>query len=208
MKNKYLVIWLSAFLPFWASCQVSLGFTASTDLYQRYVNPDADNGSMSGSAGSTLLNLGVGPKIWFGNKKYSFSLESQGVWGIFGLSSGDYKGLGTFSVPVMAKINFKGLSTFDREGLTGFTVGGGLQWSRTELYGLSNEARNAGVTRAFFRTVVLQAGYGFGLSGFTLHGFVRYGFAPKGEGNTLNAGIQYDFNPPMLKKISGKESSL
>lgn len=208
MNIKQMFMWLLALVPAVTFSQVSLGFTASTDIYQRYVNPDASNGALSGSAGSTLLNLGVGPKIWIGNKKYSFSLESQGVWGIMGLSSGDYKGLGTFSVPVMAKINFKGLSTFDREGLTGFSLGGGLQWSRTELYGLSDEAKAAGVTRNFFRTVVVQAGYGFGLSGFTLHGFVRYGFAPQGKSNTLNAGIQYDFNPPMLKKISGKESSL
>ncbi len=205
---KYVVLNILLLLAAGSQAQVSLGFTASTDLYQRYVNPSKNNATLSGSAGSTLLNLGVGPKIWAGNKKFSFSLESQGVWGILGLSTGDYKGLGTFSVPVLAKLNFKGLSTYDREGKMGFSIGGGVQWSRTELYGLSDEAKAAGVKREFFKTIVIQAGYGFGLSGFTLHGFARYGFASKDQGSTLNAGLQYDFNPPMIKKISSPESSL
>ncbi|MBK8671047.1 MAG: hypothetical protein IPN89_17010 [Saprospiraceae bacterium] len=188
------------------NAQFGYGFTASNDLYHRYVNK-ADN-LASPSAGSALLNLGVGPKIWIGNKKVSFSAEAQAVIGFVGLSGKDYKGLGTAAFPILAKINFKGLSTFDREGLIGFSLGGGIQYNKTEIFGLHEEFIQKGVSRSFFPTYIIQAGCGFGLSGFSAHGIIRYGFDPDNKTSTLNVGLQYDFNMPMLKKISNPESAL
>lgn len=187
--------------------QFGYGLTASNDLYHRYVNPK-DN-IASPSSGSAILNLGVGPKIWVGNKKFSVSAEGQAVIGFLSLATKDYKGLGSVAFPLMIKLNFKGLSTFEREGSTGWSIGGGLQYNKTEFFGLSDEYLSKGVVRNYFSTYVIQAGYGFGVSGFTAHGIVRYGFNPDIKGvNTLNVGLQYDFNRSMLKKISNPESEL
>ncbi len=190
-----------------ANAQFGYGLTASTDLYHRYVNPK--DGILSPSSGSAILNLGVGPKIWIGGKKFSFSAEGQAVVGFLSFSTGDYKGLGSLSFPVMGKFNFKGLSGFNSEGQTGFSLGGGVQWSKTEFWGLSDKAQEKGVVRDYFPTYVLQAGWGFGISGFTVHGFARYGYNPDNrQSNTLNVGFQYDFNIPMLKRIDNPESAL
>lgn len=187
--------------------QIGYGFTASTDLYNRYVNPK-DN-IQSPSSGSALLNLGAGPKIWIGGKKFSFSAEGQAVLGFLSLSSKDYKGLGSIAFPVMGKLNFKGLSGFNSEGQTGFSIGGGIQWSKTEFFGLQDAAKTKGVVRDYFPTYVVQVGWGFGVSGFGLQGIARYGINPDdSSSNTLNIGIQYDFNLPLLKRIDNPESAL
>jgi hypothetical protein len=97
----------------------------------------------------------------------------------------------------------------DRDGKLGFSIGGGIQYSKTEIYGLSASAANMGATREWFRTYIAQAGYGFGLVGFGLHAYVRYGFNPDLVGaSNWSVGFQYDFNVPMLRKIATPESSL
>jgi hypothetical protein len=186
--------------------QFGYGLTASNDLYHRYKNPV--DGIASPNAGSALLNIGAGPKFWIGGKKMSFSGEAQAVIGFLGFSSKDYKGLGTMAIPILFKLNFKGLSTFEREGKMGWSIGGGIQYNKTEIFGLSDEFASKGIKREFFRTYIIQAGYGFGISGFTAHGIVRYGFNSADKTNTLNIGLQYDFNAPMMKKISSPESEL
>ncbi len=184
--------------------QFGYGVTVTNDLYHRYTNPNTDQG---GSAGSAILNLGVGPKIWIGGKKMTFSAEGSAQIGFLGLALKDYKGLGTLSYPLMAKLNFNGLSTMDKEGQLGFSIGGGIQYSKTELYGVSDDALTKGITRPLFKTYVVQAGYGFGLSGFGGQGFVKYGWN-KNNASVLAIGIQWDFNLKQLKKISSPESSL
>lgn len=57
------------------------------------------------------------------------------------LDINEYKGLGAVAFPVMAKLNFGALSGFSSK-LTGGYLGGGLQWSRTELFGLNSKHRN------------------------------------------------------------------
>ncbi|MCZ2101434.1 MAG: hypothetical protein LC107_07860 [Chitinophagales bacterium] len=189
------------------NAQIGYGLTASTDLYHRYVNPKDD--ILSPSSGSAILNLGAGPKIWIGGKGFSFSAEGQAVVGFLSLSTKDYKGLGSVAFPVLGKFNFKGLSGLNSEGQLGFSIGGGIQWNKTELWGLTDKAAEKGVKRDFFPTYVVQAGWGFGISGFTLQGIVRYGFNPDDhKSNTLNVGFQYDFNLPMLKKIDNPQSAL
>ncbi|MBK9734446.1 MAG: hypothetical protein IPO92_05540 [Saprospiraceae bacterium] len=207
MQGKLLIVSIIILFQISASGQFGYGFTASNDLYHRYVNPK-DSSNTSRSSGSALLNLGLGPKIWIGNPKFSVSLEAQAVIGFLGFATKDYKGLGTVAFPLMAKLNFKGLSTFDREGKLGFSIGGGIQYNRTELYGLSSEFVQKGTIRTYFKTYVVQAGYGFGLSGFTAQGIVRYGFNSETNASSLNIGLQYDFNAPMLKKITNPDSEL
>ncbi|MCO6464778.1 MAG: hypothetical protein J5I52_11590 [Saprospiraceae bacterium] len=205
MKNIFLLAALLMTMN--VQAQFGYGFTLSNDLYNRYVNPKNDN--WSASSGSAMLNLGAGPKIWIGGKKFSFSAEGQAVLGILSLSTKQYKGLGSVAFPIMGKLNFNGLSTFEREGKLGFSIGGGIQYNKTELWGVTDEFQAKGLQRDFFVTYVAQAGIGFGVSGFTLHGFVRYGINPDDKSsNSLNVGIQYDFNRPMMKKIKSPESAL
>ncbi|NNF33485.1 MAG: hypothetical protein HKN68_05220 [Saprospiraceae bacterium] len=198
---------LAAFFIFTqAQAQFGYGITANTEIYQRYNNPE--DGLAGTSAGSFLFNLGVGPKIWMGGNNLSLSLETTANWGIFGLDVNDYKGLGMVSFPMLAHLNFGGLSGLDKEGKFGFTVGGGIQYNKTELYYLNGGDKEIGVTRDFFKTYVGEIGYGFGMSGFTLHAYVRYGYNPDNSANSFNFGIRYDFNLPKLKQISDPESDL
>jgi hypothetical protein len=182
------------------------GYSLVNDLYHVYTNPK-DNIS-SPRSGSAILNLGAGPKLWLGNSKMSVSIEGQVMWGILGLSSKNNKGLGTIAFPVIANLNFKGLSSFEREGKLGFSIGGGIQYSKTELYGLRDEYVVKGVKRSYFQTFILQAGYGFGVNGFDILGFTRYGFHPDTDAKTLNIGLQWNFNKPMLKRIANPASQL
>ena len=187
--------------------QFGIGLTGGVDLYNRYVNPE--DSVASPSNGSAILNLALGPKIWVGGKSFSVSVESAANWGMLGLSLKDYKGLGSLSIPVMAKLNFGGLSGLNKDMGFGFSIGGGIQYSRTELYGLTNEFSDLGVTRDYFKTYNIQAGYGVGISGFTAHAFARYGFNPDIDGaSNLHIGIQADFNLIQLKKIRRPESEL
>lgn len=198
---------LSSSLSF-ATAQFGYGVVITNDIYQRYSNPESSLGDQYGSAGSFLLNLGIGPKIWMGGSDVSFSLESQLNWGIAGLAVSDFKGIGMLSVPLIGRLNFKGLSALDKEGRFGFTIGGGVQWSKTELYYLSNGAEEDGVTRDFFRTYIGEFGYGFGISGFTLHPYVRYGYNPDDKSNVFHLGIRYDLNLRQLKEIQDPNSDL
>ena len=187
--------------------QVGIGATLTNDLYNRYANPS--DGIAHNGNGSVILNLGVGPKIWFGGESFSLSLESQAVIGFFGLSLPDSKGLGNLAFPFMAKLNFAGVSGLNKEGRMGLSIGGGLQYNRTELYYLAGDYKDRGVERSYFKTYVIQAGYGFGISGFAAQFFMRYGFNPDLDGaNSLNVGLQYDFNVTKLKKIDDPASRL
>ncbi len=187
--------------------QFGYGLTFQNDLYQRFTNPESDE-DVYRSAGSAILNFAIGPKIWVGGKKASLSVEGLAGIGVLGLAVKDYKGLGTSYFPIMAKLNFNGLSGFDKEGKMGFFIGGGVQYSRTELYGLTSKYEALGVDRSLFMTYVAQAGYGFGISGFGVSGTLKYGWNPDTKANLLAVGVQWDFNAPKLKKIQDSSSSL
>ena len=181
--------------------------TASNDLYNHFRNPDDATGE-STSSGSALLNLGLGPKIWVGTQDFSISLEAQATIGFLGFSLTDYKGLGIASFPIMAKFNFAGLSALDKEGRFGWSIGAGIQYTRTELYGTTNSFESKGGERSLYRNIVGQVGYGFGMSGFTGSLFVRYGVDPDDGSQTVNVGLQYDFNIPKMNKIVDPASEL
>lgn len=181
---------------------VGYGLTAKTDLYQRFVNPEDEIANRSAGG---IFSLGLGPKLWIGGENMSFSAEASFNYAPFAISLDDYKGMGAMSFPLMAKFNFGGTSTHNREGKFGLSVGGGIQYSRTELYGLRGSFADMGVTRNYFRTYVAEVGYGFGLSGFAIMGYVRYGRNTDLKANTFNFGIAYDFNLPVLKELTDPE---
>ena len=93
------------------NAQFGYGFTVSNDIYSWYQNPESIGPNeelldVHEGNGSLLLNLGMGPKIWIGAPKFSFSLEAQAKIGLFGLAVKDFKGLGNHSIPVVGRLNF------------------------------------------------------------------------------------------------------
>jgi hypothetical protein len=207
MQKIIFTILLTSFCILHMNAQFGYGFTVTNDIYQRHTNPKDNSGQYRGS-GSAVLNFAAGPKIWIGSQDVSISLEAQAGIGLLSLAVVDFKGLGAAYFPIMAKLNFKGLSGLDKEGRQGWYIGGGIQYSRTELYGLSNKAERAGVDRSLFPSYIGQFGYGFGLSGFVGSGFIRAGYNPDTSANFFAIGIQADFNKPMLKKIANAASQL
>lgn len=190
------------------NAQFGYGLTFSNDIYNRYTNPDEEALDVYDSNGSLLLNLGAGPKIWLGAPQFSFSLEAQAKIGLFGVALKDFKGMGNHAIPIIARFNFGGLSGLDKEGKFGWSIGGGIQYNKTELYYTTDTYEDQGIDRNYFRTFVGQVAYGFGLSGFAIQGVLRYGYDPDTKANSFNFGLQYDLNYPKLKQISNPESEL
>lgn len=182
---------------------IAWGGTLRHDLYNRYANPTDDIASRT--AGSALINLGLGPKLWIGGEDFSFSPEVTFQWSPFALSSKDFKGLGALSFPILGKFEFFGNSNFNKRGKFGFSIGGGVQYSKTELWYLKGSFKEDGVDRPFFRTYVIEGDFGYGISGFDVHLFIRYGWSNDTDANTLNIGVGYDFNVPKLKEATDSE---
>lgn len=189
------------------SGQVGVGFVTGIDLYQRYTNP-VDN--IAGEAsGNALLNLVFGPKVWVGGKDFSFSVELPASLGVTGFSVKDYKGMGLASLPLLGMINLKGNSGLVRDGGLGFSLGGGIMRYKTELYGLTDEFIDLGVTRDWEQVYVVQAELGFGVTGFTGKIYTRYGFSNDTDKlRTFSIGILTDFNLIMMRQIDDPASAL
>lgn len=183
--------------------QFGYGLTTKTGLYERWSNPEDDISSRS--AGSALLNVGVGPKIWLGSSNFTVSIEASANLAPFAFSLSEFKGLGAASFPVIARLNFGGMSGLNKKGTIGLSVGGGWQWAKTELFGLKTKFEQEGVQRDFYKSFVGEVAAGFGMSGFTGYLFVRYGRNNDLGVKTFNLGIGYDFNVPTLKVLTDPE---
>lgn len=207
IKKKFILTFVVLFLLQIGKAQFGYGLTVNHDLYQHFTNPKDESNTYRG-AGSAILNFSAGPKIWVGSENVSLSLEAQAGIGFLTLAVKDFKGMGSANFPLMAKLNFGGLSALDKEGKLGWHIGGGLQYFRTELYGLRDKYEDLGTKRGLYPSYITQFGYGFGLSGFAVSGILKYAFNPDSKARFLSLGIQYDFNMPMLKKISTAASSL
>jgi hypothetical protein len=189
------------FMPGISISQFGLGFGFNLDFYQRYVNPE-NNIIIGNSAGSAIANFSIGPKIWIGKPKFSFSLESQIGIAPLGLNASKNKGFGMATIPIIGQLNFNGNSALQTEESVGFSIGGGIQYNRTELFGLKDEYKNIGLKREFFPTFIIQAGIGYGIgnSGSLFNFFTRYGFHPDSKATSLNIGIQFDINMIAFRK--------
>ena len=158
MKQIFLVIAIVSSTCM-LNAQFGYGLTVTNDIYNWYQNPesvgsDGESLDIHEGNGSLLLNLGVGPKIWIGAPKFSFSLETQAKIGFLGLALKDFKGIGNHAIPVIGRFNFGGLSGLDKEGKFGWSIGGGIQWNKTELYNTLDDYTERGVDRNYFKTFV------------------------------------------------------
>ena len=190
--------------------QVGIGLVTGGDFYQRYVNPthEADSGAYR-SAGNALLNSGIGPKIWIGSRRFSLSIESQVVIASTAFNMREYKGLGAVAFPIMAHLNFNGLSSFSNNSFgTGFAIGGGVQYSRTEWFGLTRDYEY--LERKLFPTYVAEIQAGAGGKGITFYGYVRYGLGlganrERTGASSLNIGMATSFNISQIRRNSKNE---
>lgn len=203
MKQLVLIFFFSLFLSGLFAQTVGYGLISRLDFYSLYSNPDDD--IASSTAGSALLNIGLGPKIWLGGERFSVSAEGAFVFSPFALSIKDYKGLGAIAFPVLARLNFGGLSNVNKEGKMGFSIGGGYQWTRTELYGLHSDDAARGVTRSYFRNLVGEIGYGYGMGGFSFAIYGRYGRDSDLRSNVFSLGLGVNLNSRLLKVTTDPE---
>lgn len=177
-------------IPSGLIAQFEFGYTSGFDLYQRYKNPADDIAYPA--AGNALLSINAGPKIWVGSPKFSLSLEAQANLGLFTLALKDFKGLGSVSFPLLAKLNFNALSGMTKDFGAGWSIGGGIVYTKTELYYLSGKYKDLGVKRSFFPAYVAEINFGGG--GYANTGFIylRYGYHFDTGASTLNIGIMSD----------------
>lgn len=187
---------------FFVNAQVGFGTVGGLDIYQRFSNPK-DNIAYS-SAGNILFNFIYGPKIYAGSKNLSVSLETQVNLGLTSLAIKDFKGVGALSFPVLCKLNFKGLSGFSTGLSSGFAIGAGIQYSKTELFGLLDAFEDKGVKRDFFKTYFAQIDLGYGSFGIDGSFYLRIGYDPVKKSNTFNLGLVYNSNHTFRKKMNKK----
>lgn len=198
MKQTFFIL-LSLFFAFSSYGQIGIGTVSGFDFYQRYKNP-ADDIAYPAS-GNAILNIIYGPKIWVGGKNFSISLEGHANIGLTSLALKDFKGMGAVSFPVMAKFNFKGLSGFNPGFANGLSIGGGIQWSKTELYWLSKKYKDLGVERGFYDVIFGQIEIGIGSFGSDGALYVRYGFNPDNKAKVLNVGMVFSTNRTFKNKL-------
>jgi hypothetical protein len=179
------------------SAQIGAGLVLGGDYYQWYRNPEVAGEEALSSTGNVLLNVAMGPKFWFGGENFSLSVEGHINWGITAFDMHEYKGMGNLSFPLIAKLNFGGISGFGQEDRKGIYIGGGMQFTRTEAYGLTSDY-TMNTTRNYFPTWIGEIGFGSGGEGITSTTFVRVGLGYENGGFnqafTLNVGSIIEIN--------------
>lgn len=182
------------------SGQFNAGIVTGYDLYQRYVNPKDGSGE-DRSAGSALSSMTLGPKIWVGAENFSVSVESYANLGYLSFNMEDYHGMGAFSLPIIAKLNFKGLSGLNVKKKFGYAIGGGIQYNRTEFFGLTKKAVAKGIKRSFYKTYVLEVSIGAGRRSKSGEFFIRLGLNPELDANSLNIGYNQAYSFVFFKEL-------
>lgn len=179
--------------------QFNYGIVTGYDLYQRWVNPVESAAGQDRSAGNAFLNSSLGGKIWLGNANLSLSVEAYGNLGFLTLNGEEYFGMGSVHAPIMAKINFKGLSGFSVLKKFGYYFGGGWQINKTEFYGLNQKARDLGIERPYFETYVAEVGLGSGNKTKITEFFIRLGLNPELKANSFSIGFNTSYSIPNFK---------
>ena len=132
-----------------SNAQVKFSITLGGDIYQHFMNPKVQGDSTLRSSGCFYTNLITGPKLWYIINDFSLSLEGQVNWGVFALCLKENKGMGALSFPIIAKINLGNRG--ETHNKFGISLGGGIQYSKTEIYGLKDSFKIK-TTRFFYKT--------------------------------------------------------
>ncbi len=178
-----------------------MGFNYGLDLYEHFTNPERAGDTTLHTAGNAIANIIIGPKLFLGYNKFSISGEVQINWGITAFCYKEFKGIGALSFPFLCKMNFGGLSGLtDNTGKFGFSLGGGLQYSMTEIYGLETEFQGL-TTRDLFKTYVGEMQIGYRAESGIASLYFRYG---QGANNSSVFNIGYISSFIFPSRHSGK----
>ncbi|MCC6817201.1 MAG: hypothetical protein IT267_12370 [Saprospiraceae bacterium] len=160
------------------------------DFYQYYRNPKDNSVDLGGSSGGILVPS-IGTEFILGKRNFSVGVEAQVSLGLLNFDT-KYKGLGAVSFPLMMKINMASLSGFSSR-LLGYSLGAGIQFQRTELFGLISKYDL--YQRKFFPTYIVQFEIGGGIGGLNASVFVRLGKSfVNNQSFSLNSGIAIKLN--------------
>jgi hypothetical protein len=189
LKIPFFVI--LALITFKLNAQIKIGITYGGDFYQNYKNPKVKGDSLGRSSGNYWLNIAMGPKIWYKGCNYSISLESQANWGITAFDLKENKGMGNLAFPIMVKYNTGLLEGHKFYGLNEYSIGVGIQYNKTEIYGFKDKYKNHH-PRGYFRTYFVD------LSMHTLSDspsldylYIRFGLGEQGA-LCINIGMMWD----------------
>jgi hypothetical protein len=187
---------------FKARSQIRFSMNYGLDFYQHFTNPEIAGDTTMRNAGNAITNIIIGPKFYFGFKNFSVSGEAQANWGITALCLKEFKGVGALSLPLLCKLNFGGLSGINADmGKFGISLGGGMQYSMTEIYGLTDEFKNSSAKRDLFKLTIAEIQIGYRAESGVASFYVRYG---KGENNSsvfhIGYTVAYVFPPKGTKK--------
>lgn len=168
--------------------QIRFSVNYGLDFYQHFTNPEVAGDTTIRTSGNAITNIIIGPKFYIGFKNFSVSGEVQANWGITALCMNEFKGVGALSLPLLGKLNFGGLSGINENtGDFGVSIGGGVQYSMTEIYGLTSEFRDI-TKRDLFKVYVGEIQIGYRAESGVASFYVRYG---KGENNSSLFQIGY-----------------
>lgn len=196
MRNLLLILLLFTFTR--SNAQVGLGLVYASDLYQWYANPVVEGVDAKRSSGAAISSIALGPKLWMGGNSFSFSLEAQANFAPFSFDVNEYKGLGAVAFPLLGKFNFGAASGFNEDKLLGWSIGGGIQYNRTELFGLTQKFDH--IERDFFPTYVGEASVNLGIAGFDFAFYLRLGFA-EDMARSMNIGYSLNFNFGQMSRM-------
>ncbi|MDQ3141320.1 MAG: hypothetical protein M3Q56_03630 [Bacteroidota bacterium] len=192
MKRNLIVILILGCLQIQSQAQVKGSMILGMDIYQWYKNPKTNELKGQGSsAGSSILCGPIGLRLAVGKENFSFSLEGAANIGLLAFDLGEFKGLGAVSFPLIGKINFDALSGFSKNKFVGYSVGLGIQYNRTEWFGLTEKFKD--LERKYFPTYIVDLAMGGGIGGFNASYYFRFGFGEKKS---------YSFNTGLLFNIS------
>ncbi|MFH0865883.1 MAG: hypothetical protein V1904_06790 [Bacteroidota bacterium] len=171
-----------------AKSQIRFSVNYGLDFYQHFTNPEVEGDTTLRTSGNAIANIIIGPKFYIGFRNFSVSGEAEVNWGITALCLKEFKGVGVLSFPLLAKLNFGGLSgLIENIGDFGVSIGGGVQYSMTEIYGLTSEFNNI-TKRDLFKVYVGEIQIGYRAESGVASFYVRYG---KGENNSSLFHIGY-----------------
>lgn len=176
-------------------------FYTGFDLYCWYKNPRSSARECEAglSSGSALSSVPIGTRLLVGKDNFSISAEAGADLQFFALDVNHFKGLGAVAFPLLLKMNFGAVSGFSKTKLVGWSLGGGIQYQKTELFYLTEDYKD--LERKIFPTYIGEIAIGGGVRGFQTSYFVRVGFG-KLQATSVNTGFYFflDLSGPKNQK--------
>ncbi len=176
--------------------QVAIGFEGEVSAYQWNKKPRSILvGKGHRSSGQIISLPSFGPKIWFGDwEVFTVSIESKIDFSPFTLDVRKYKGMGAVSFPTILKFNYGPFNQGGNDGATKIGIGGGVQWTKSEIYAKTHEFKN--IENPFFMTYLIELSCqlvvgGADVDGNSIEIFIRPGFG-KSQARTFSLGVKYN----------------